>query len=339
MEAKNIIEKKKSYRWALIVGLSLLVVFGSLNLFVVDKTPADKGPSLSLSIPAILATCLLVPVIEELSYRLWCIRKNVAWNTLIIVLTLAISPHAESHQVETDYFKMTLEPNLWDRKASGGLGTDDTCTMNWALPALTASLLSQHMWDMWDSSSYAMNTMYKSDGNVLNPVYTITLITKKSGQSVFNKTEVDNNHPPAPPPSTPHNFPPASTSSPSPPSNPLPPANCCCNNPNRNTPVSNNTNLTNGTTTPRPIRATCGRNHLLKATLYPGHRPRAHSMYRTGGGPQGLPSLIPHPFNHTAPPLTPATAEEHLCNERKHGGQRADLPLFRTGLTGGVQQQ
>lgn len=130
MEAKNIIEKKKSYRWALIVGLSLLVVFGSLNLFVVDKTPADKGPSPSLSIPAILATCLLVPVIEEPSYRLWCIRKNVAWNTLIIVLTLAISPHAESHQVETDYFKMTLEPNLWDRKASGGLRTDDTCTMN-----------------------------------------------------------------------------------------------------------------------------------------------------------------------------------------------------------------
>ena len=81
------------------------------------------------------------------------------------------------------------------------------------------------------------------------------------------------------------------------------------------------------------------RNHLLKATLYPGHRPRAHSIYRTGGGPQGLPSLIPHPFYHTATPLTPATAEEHLCNERKHGGQRADLPLFRTGLTGGVQQQ
>lgn len=339
MEAKNIIEKKKSYRWALIVGLSLLVVFGSLNLFVVDKTPADKGPSLSLSIPAILATCLLVPVIEELSYRLWCIRKNVAWNTLIIVLTLAISPHAESHQVETDYFKMTLEPNLWDRKASGGLGTDDTCTMNWDLPALTASLPSQHMWDMWDRSSYAMNTMYKSDGSVLNPVYTITLIAKKSGQSVFNKTEVDNNHPPAPPPSTPHNFPPASTSSPSPPSNPPPPANCYCNNPNRKTPVSNNTNLTNGTTTPRPICATCGRNHLLKATLYPSHRPRAHSMYRTGGGPQGLPSLIPHPFYHTATPLTPATAEEHLCNELKHGGQRADLPLFGTGLTGGVQQQ
>lgn len=184
-----------------------------------------------------------------------------------------------------------------------------------------------------------MNTMYKSDGSVLNPVYTITLITKKSGQSVFNKTEVDNNHPPAPPPSTPHNFPPASTSSPSPPSNPLPPTNCCCNNPNRNTPVSNNTNLTNGTTTPRPIRATCGRNNLLKATLYPGHRPRAHSMYRTGGGPQGLPSLIPHPLYHTATPLTPATAEEHLCNELKHGGQQADLPLFGTGRTGVVQQQ
>lgn len=93
MEAKNIIEKKKSYRWALIVGLSLLVVFGSLNLFVVDKTPADKGPSLSLSIPAILATCLLVPVIEELSYRLWCIRKKYALiaSFLLIAADLLIN--------------------------------------------------------------------------------------------------------------------------------------------------------------------------------------------------------------------------------------------------------
>ena len=89
---QNTNERKKSYRWALFVGLSLMIVFGFISLFV-DTTPANRGPAVSLSILSIISTCLIVPVLEELSYRLWCIRKKYALivSFLLIAADLLIN--------------------------------------------------------------------------------------------------------------------------------------------------------------------------------------------------------------------------------------------------------
>ena len=292
--------RKKSYRWALFVGLSLMIVFGFISLFV-DTTPANRGPAVSLSIPAIISTCLIVPVLEELSYRLWCIRKkyalivsflliaadlllnytdsyltdsplqgiiiscailiplgycfyqvprkeiftpilivftsivfggahafnwldftslpailmaistigfamvacflvlnygiiwsilmHVVWNSLIIVLTLISSPQAKNIQVETDNYKMILKPYLWEAENSGYIGIDDTCTITIDLPSFCEGQLSQYM---WDTVPYAMNTMYRADGDILSPQYIITLINKTPQEKMFaHKEAVD----------------------------------------------------------------------------------------------------------------------------------------------------
>ncbi len=292
--------RKKSYRWALFVGLSLMIVFGFISLFV-DTAPANRGPAVSLSIPAIISTCLIVPVLEELSYRLWCIRKkyalivsflliaadllinytdsyltdsplqgiiiscailiplgycfyqvprkeiftpilivftsivfggahafnwldftslpailmaistigfamvacflvlnygiiwsilmHVVWNSLIIVLTLISSPQAKNIQVETDNYKMILKPYLWEAENSGYIGIDDTCTITTNLPSFCEGQLSQYM---WDTVPYAMNTMYRADGDILSPQYIITLINKTPQEKMFaHKEAVD----------------------------------------------------------------------------------------------------------------------------------------------------
>lgn len=46
---RNTQERKKTYRWALFVGTSLMIVFGIILLFA-DTSPANQGPAVLLSI-------------------------------------------------------------------------------------------------------------------------------------------------------------------------------------------------------------------------------------------------------------------------------------------------
>ncbi|GEM_PF-3290634 len=97
----NTQERKKTYRWALFVGLSLMIVFGIIHLFA-DTSPANQGPAVLLSIPAIIATCLIAPVLEELAYRLWCIRKRYALivSFLLIAADLLIN-YTDTHMIDS----------------------------------------------------------------------------------------------------------------------------------------------------------------------------------------------------------------------------------------------